>query len=347
VKSKVLKVLLGLIVALIGAEFAVYLKIPLPWMLGPLLSVASVRLLAGPVESSMILRHIGQWGIGVSLGLYFTPFVLSVIFDNIYPIILGMFFALLLGCIGTYIIFKLAKVDIKTAWFSAAIGGASEMTSLSERYGGRSDLVASAHSVRILAVVMVVPFIFQALGVHGNDAMVPGPKIINNLGLLYLILATAFGGLLAVFIRMPNAWVLGPMGISMLLTMSGIEWTALPDFVSKTGQLFIGLSLGDKFRPSFFKAAPRFLFAVLVFTVLAIFLAFLLALLIENQTTVPLPTLMLGLTPGGIAEMAITAKVLKLGVPLVTSFQITRMVLVVVMTGPIYISFIQKYFSNK
>jgi uncharacterized protein len=342
--NKVFRVLLGLTLALVGAELAVAARIPLPWMLGPLLVIASVRLMSGPVESSMILRHAGQWGIGVSLGLYFTPFVVGVIFQNIGPIMLGMVFALFLGILGTVIIVRFGKVDVKTAWFAAAIGGASEMTTLAERYGGRSDLVASAHSVRILAVVMVVPFIFQGLGIHGSDATVPGPKQIDALGLVYLALATGFGALVAIIIKMPNGWVLGPMGVAMVLTMCGVEWSALPDFVSKTGQLFIGLSLGDKFRPAFFKAAPRFLSAVVVFTGIAIILAFLLALAIDYRSTVPLPTLMLGLTPGGIAEMAITAKVLQLGVPLVTSFQITRMVLVVITTGPFYTLFIKNRF---
>lgn len=343
--NKAFRLLLGLIVALIGAQIAISTKIPLPWMLGPLLLVAAVRLASGPVESSMVLRHMGQWGIGTSLGLYFTPFVVSIIYSNVYPILAGMFFALFLGVLGTVMIMKIGGTDIKTAWFSAAIGGASEMTTLAERYGGRSDLVASAHSVRILAVVMVVPFIFQALGIHGDDSAVPGPKEIHLLGLGYLGLATGLGALIAVIVRIPNGWVLGPMVVSMSLTMSGVEWSALPDFVSKTGQLFIGLSLGDKFRPSFFKGAPRFLFGVVVFTAVAIGLAFCLALFIDYETHVPTGTLMLGLTPGGIAEMAITAKVLKLGVPLVTSFQVTRMALVVITTGPAYTYIIKKYFT--
>ena len=54
-------------------------------------------------------------------------------------------------------------------------------------------------------------------------------------------------------------------------------------------------------------------------------------------------TLLLGLAPGGIAEMAITAKVLQLGVPLVTAFQVTRMALVVMVTGPLFKLFICKY----
>ncbi len=47
-------------------------------------------------------------------------------------------------------------------------------------------------------------------------------------------------------------------------------------------------------------------------------------------------TLILGTSPGGIAEMAITAKVLQLGVPVVTAFQVCRLVAVLILVGPIF-----------
>ena len=65
--------------------------------------------------------------------------------------------------------------------------------------------------------------------------------------------------------------------------------------------------------------------------------------LLEHWASVPLPTVILGLAPGGITEMSITAKVLRLGVPLVTAFHVTRMALVVIVTGPLYIAFVEKH----
>jgi uncharacterized membrane protein AbrB (regulator of aidB expression) len=47
-------------------------------------------------------------------------------------------------------------------------------------------------------------------------------------------------------------------------------------------------------------------------------------------------SVMLGTSPGGITEMAITAKVLQLGVPVVTAFHVTRMAAVVLLAGPLY-----------
>jgi len=343
VVNRWLRLLSGFAVALIGAALALAISLPLPWTLGPLIVVAAARMLSLPVNSSPRLRNVGQWAIGVTLGLYFTPFVLGIIQQNILPIVGGMLFALILGVFGTYLLMRVGGVDLKTAWFSSAIGGAAEMTGLADRYGGRSDLVASAHSLRILTVVLVVPFAFQALGVVGEDTAVTGPKIIDYGGLLLLSALTAASALTAGFFRVPNGWVLGPMFVTMALTMSGIELSAMPDYVSRIAQLLIGWSLGDRFRPGFFSSAPRFLFAVIVFTLLGILMSLGVGYLLEFSASVPLPTVILGLAPGGITEMSITAKVLRLGVPLVTAFHVTRMALVVIVTGPLYIAFVEKH----
>jgi uncharacterized protein len=44
----------------------------------------------------------------------------------------------------------------------------------------------------------------------------------------------------------------------------------------------------------------------------------------------------LATSPGGIAEMTLTAKNLRLGVPVVTVFHVTRMVATVVAIAPLY-----------
>ena len=46
--------------------------------------------------------------------------------------------------------------------------------------------------------------------------------------------------------------------------------------------------------------------------------------------------MILAASPGGIAEMSITAKVLQLGVPVVTAFQVCRLVAVLLLVGPMY-----------
>lgn len=319
-----------------GALLAVWAQLPLPWMLGALLATAATRIAGVGTACPRPARNGGQWVIGTSLGFYFTPQVVEHIGGNAGPIIVGMVFALVLAFMGTAMLRRYTDADFKTAWFASAIGGASEMASLAERHGARIDRVATAHSVRVLLVVITVPFIFQWWGVAGLDPTVPGPQRVHGSGLAALVLLTCLGGLAFMKLRLPNPWVLGPMVVAMLLTVFGIELSALPDYVPKAGQLLIGWSLGDRYRPDFFRAAPRFIAVVAAFTLGALVLAFGLGALLSYWSAAPAPTLILGTTPGGIADMAITAKVLQLGVPVVTAFHVTRMVFVVTVTGPIY-----------
>jgi membrane AbrB-like protein len=259
----------------------------------------------------------------------------------------GLLLALLLAVYGTVLLIRFGQVDLKTAWFSSAIGGANEMAVLAERYGVRPDLVASAHTVRVILVVLAVPFACQIFDVSGVDTSVFEVKDFSFTGLILLGLLTVVGGCIAHFFKIPNAWVLGPMVVAILLTINQIHLSTVPVELSKIAQLFIGWSLGDRFRPGFFKKAPKFLFCVVIFSATALFLAFGFALLLDQFTDLALSSLAVSVAPGGIAEMAITAKVLQLGVPLVTAFQVSRMVGVVLLTGPLYQHVIAKFESSE
>jgi uncharacterized protein len=50
----------------------------------------------------------------------------------------------------------------------------------------------------------------------------------------------------------------------------------------------------------------------------------------------PVPTMVLATAPGGMAEMCVTAKVLQLGVPLVTAAHVTRVIILVTTTAPTF-----------
>ena len=76
---------------------------------------------------------------------------------------LGIVWALLLGfAFGRWLHWvhapRMEGLDRATTYFAGPIGGASEMTLLAERAMARTDLVASAHSLRVLIVTVVVPF---------------------------------------------------------------------------------------------------------------------------------------------------------------------------------------------
>jgi len=86
-----------LLLALAAALACVWLRTPLPWMIGPLLATSAVSILGAPTRSWLPLRNAGQCVIGMALGLYFTPQVVALVASLWWAIALGIAWALLLG----------------------------------------------------------------------------------------------------------------------------------------------------------------------------------------------------------------------------------------------------------
>lgn len=322
-----------------AAGLCLLLHTPLPWMIGPLIATAIGCMAGLPLAAATPLRNAGQWAIGTVLGLYFTPQVVGIVASHWAVILAGIAWALLLGAgFGLYLARANAAMalDRPTLFFASAIGGASEMAVLAERYGGRMDLVASAHSLRILLVVLTIPFGFQFAGLHGLDPTLPGPQVVEWHGLLQLIAMTAAGGAFLRWRGVSNPWVLGPLFVAFGLTATGVELSAVPKWMTNLGQLFIGVALGTRFTPAFLHTAPRWLLSVGAGTLVMIALSAGFALGVAQFSGLHPATVLLGTSPGGIAEMCLTAKVLELGVPVVTAFHVTRMAAVVLLASPMF-----------
>ena len=318
-----------------------------------MLATAACSLAGWPTRSADELRNAGQWVIGTALGLYFTPQVGELVLGLWWAIVLGIVWALALGYgFGLWLHHRHADQLMQgldphhanavraTSYFSGAIGGASEMTLLAERAGARTDLVAAAHSLRLLLVVILLPFgmqWFQAhWGLHVNTALLPGPREAQWPGLLWLAMVTGGGALVMRWLKRTNPWFMGAMLVSMGLTLSGQQWSAVPKELSNAAQLVIGISLGVRFQKEFIRTAPQWMLSVLVGSLSMMLAAAGLGWVLAEATGLHPATMILGTAPGGIAEMAITAKVLELGVPVVTAFQVCRLVAVLMLVSPLY-----------
>ena len=334
-----------LLLAWAAAAACVALHTPLPWMLGPLVATSVLSMAGAPTESWGPLRNGGQWAIGAALGLYFTPEVSALVGSLWWAIVLGIGWALLLGWGFGAWLYRLhaprmhgvpASMLRSTSYFAGAIGAASEMTLLSERENARTDLVAASHSLRLLIVTITIPFALQWSGLQGLDILTATVREVSWPGLALLALLTGAGALVMDRLGRANPWFMGAMLVSMAVTMAGLHLSAVPQALVNAAQLVIGVSLGVRFRAEFLHTAPRWLASVAVgtFGLMGICAAF--AAVLAWATGLPWVTLLLGTSPGGITEMAITAKVLQLGVPVVTAFQVCRLIAVLMLVGPMF-----------
>lgn len=338
------RVAFTLALALAAALACVALRTPLPWMLGPLVATALLSMAGAPTDSATPLRNAGQWAIGCVLGLYFTPEVTALVASLWWAVVLGIAWALLMGWAFGAWLYRMhaprmhgvpASMMRATSYFAGAIGAASEMTLLAEREHARTDLVAASHSLRVLIVTLSIPFALQYSGLQAG-LLAPAPRVVQPAGLLLLAVLTGAGALLMRRLGRANPWFMGALLVSMGLTMASITLSAVPQALLNAAQLVIGVSLGVRFRREFLHTAPRWLVSVALGTVVLMLVCALFAWALAHATGLPWATLVLGTSPGGIAEMSITAKVLRLGVPVVTAFQVCRLIAVLLLVAPLF-----------
>lgn len=319
-----------LVLAAAAGALAASLHVPLPWMIGPLFAVAGARMCDIDLRPLPGGRQSGQWAIGAALGLYFSPEVVAQLGLHAPLVLAAALGSLAVGMVCALIMRRLGGVDAATAFFAALPGGASEMANLADRHGGAVDRIAAAHALRVMLVVSLLPFALTFAGVQGSDLYVPLVREVDARTFPLLVGASLLGVAAFKLLRIANAWVLGPLLGVAVATLAGVPLSALPAWVVNGGQLLIGCALGCRFSRAFFRAAPRFMAVAALIAVLSIVLSFALAALLGQWSTVPLPTLSLATAPGGVSEMCITAKVLQLGVPLVTVCHVLRVVVLTV-----------------
>ena len=338
---------LTLALAWVSAQLCLWLHTPLPWMIGPLLVTAVATMLRAKTESSTPLRNWGQCTIGAALGLYFTPDITQLVASLWWAILFCIAWAMFLGLGFGFWLQRvhgrhLPQLPRSTTYFAGCLGGASEMTLLAERHHARTDLVAATHSLRMMIVTLLIPFAIQFSGLHGIDELPASTREVHGPGLVLLFLATGVGAWVLGRRHLPNPWFIGPLLVTMGLTMANISLSAIPTEFSNAAQLVIGVSLGVRFTPAFVHTAPRWLASVALGSLVLIGLSAGFAWVLSRYTGLQGLTLVLATAPGGIAEMSITAKVLQLGAPVVTTFQVCRLIAVLVLVEPIYRRFFLK-----
>jgi len=305
---------------------------PLPWMVGSLLAVIAVRCSGWLVSEVPRGRQVGQWIVASAIGLHFTGEVMREVLAHFGVILAGAVGTLLLGLIGIFILLRSGS-DRATAFFASMPGGASEMVVLANRHQAEAASVAAAHSLRLLLVVLIVPALFT----WGLPTVAAPPAAPVSWPWLAVLLPA--GGLLALLwkrLGQPNPWMLGPLTVCALASVAFDLHIGLPCWAGALGQWLIGCSLACHFDRPFFRSAPAFLLRILLFTLLAMLVAAALGGALGWLTALDEVSLMLGMMPGGITELCLTAEALQLSVALVTAVQVLRLFLVMFLAEPLF-----------
>ena len=322
-----------LAVAAAGGYVCASIGLPLAWLIGAVLVIATAAMAGAPVFVYPKLRSSMSAVLGVMLGSSFTPDLL----DRLAPWALTLAalvpYIFIAGGAGYVFLRRFGGYDRPTAYFSAMPGGFAEMTLVGGAMGGDERMISLGHSTRILLVVLIVPpLLTWALGTADAPATVgsPDPSGLEGTWLDFLLLAACIVGWpIAKRLRLPAAALTGPLLLSAILHLTGGSDVAPPQPAISTAQVVLGAALGARFAGYRLALLAKTvgLSAGLTLVLLAVAVAAMEVL--HLITGISHGALLLAYLPGGISEMSLVALALGIDAAFVAVHHIIRLALVI------------------
>ena len=321
-------------VGLAGGYVANWLHFPLPYMTGSLLTTAALGLAGVPVRSVWQARAAGQFVTGSAIGTSFTPAVLATLVLLLPAIVVGAAVSMLVGAAGALILIRLAHIDHKTAFLAAMPGGVIEMANVAVRIGADPLPIMVLQTMRVGLTVCIAPFLVTVLANDGAHHEVAAAATMSWLTVAALMAASLVGGLALRLLNVPNCWFLGSIVTIAVIAAFGLVEGRVPNGILIVAQVIIGTSIGTQYRHEFLTRLLPLLLSSFVIVPFSLAALGLLGALYAVMLALPLPTMVLALAPAGIAEMALTGKVLGLDAALITVFHMGRILIVLIGAAP-------------
>lgn len=323
-----------LILAAGGAATFALLSLPLPFLFGPmaacLLAALAGAKLKGMARASTLARTI----LGVAIGASITPEVVERIPQMSGSVALVPVYVAIIGLVG-FPFFRRLGYDAATAWYAAMPGGLQDMVSFGQDAGGDARALALIHATRVLIIVMLSPVILTMLYDAGLTGAVGTPIRDLDLGELSLLAGAAIVGWKgAERVKLFGASILGPMILTMALSLGGLIHTRPPAEAILAAQLFIGIGIGVQYVGVTLRELRSFILSGLAFVVLLAALAAIFTKIVTLTGLAQPVEGFLAFAPGGQAEMTVLALVAGADLGFVILHHITRMV-VVILGAPI------------
>ena len=156
---------------IVGGYAARSVHLPLPWLLGSLVTTMALSLAGAPVRLMPWGRPAGTVVVGASTGLQFTAAVIAKLVTLLPLIIAAAFFSTIVGAIGGLLYMRLSGVDRTTAFFATVPGGVVETMNVAPQYGGQLEPIMVAQTTRVALIVVLAPFL--VISFAGSGAQNP------------------------------------------------------------------------------------------------------------------------------------------------------------------------------
>ena len=279
-----------------------------------MVAVAALNLMGVRMHSPPYARQMGQVILGSAVSLYFTPPVVVALAANLLAILAATVAVFLVGGFGALTLSRASGVDAKSTFCASIPGGAMAMAVLADRYGAQIAPVAVAHSLRVSLVVILIPFTLTYGGIPlVASAYRPAVPLDYSVLVIWLAVGFVFGEI-SERLRLHNGYLLTPIFLGAALTVSGIQLSAVPRWMTDFAQLMFGLVLGARYERAFFARYKLFIPFALLNSFFILIASVVAGVAPAWAFDLPVATMIIATSPGGLAEMTITAQALQISV---------------------------------
>jgi membrane AbrB-like protein len=337
-------VVLAIAIGSVGGLVFNWLKMPLAWMLGSCM-FSTVAAFAGlRVGMRVELRQGMVIILGVLLGSGFSPDLVQRLGQ--WAISLGVVSLMTLtGATLCYLwLRRFTDWNKPTCYFAAMPGGLNDMTLLGGAMGGQERSIALAHALRILTVVMTIPVWYRLVNGAQTSvlAMVHGPTGNDWKDYGVLIGCGIAGAALGRLLRLPAAFMMGPMILSAVAHLGGLTNSRPPGELVAAAQVVVGAGIGCRFVGAAIDKLHKEMAASIGAALIMILVAVVFAKVSVAITGLNLDATVLSYAPGGFAEMSLIGLALGIEIAMVATHHLFRLFLIL-LTSPLVFRFWRPY----
>jgi membrane AbrB-like protein len=337
-----LATMLLLAICSLAAYAAIWLGLPLPYMLGPLLASTTLSLTAKrwmPETFPILggLRFVFIAVIGVLIGTQITPELLAEAHHLAWSAMaIGLF--VLLSIAYNFSIFRhIGGYDTPTALYAGMPGGLYESIAMGDEAGADPARLMLQQFLRVIVVVTMVPiglslWLGEAVGTAGGMTLAK-PDV--PWSILPVTLGAIFAGIaLGHLLRLPAGQLIGPMAVGAALSLTGMTQIDIPQWLINLSLIVIGTALGTRFRALSRRQVAQGVGLSALSVGGMLMLAGVIAFVLGRATEQDFDVMFVSFAPGGVTEMTLVALSLSGNPAIVTLHHITRILLtVLVMAG--------------
>ncbi len=309
----------------------------MPFMLGGIFGAASFVLWYERADKR--LPKLSRWVrlvfmsiIGAMIGSRFSPEVLTLL-PQFWMSGLALIPFILLAHGGCYAIMRgLGRYNKIDAYFAALPGGIIDATVLAEEAGADLRIVTTQHFIRIILVVSSIPLLFllidgEAVGSLAGQTMATADYDILDIALILII--ALIGLFIGQLTKLPVSHMLGPLLLSLALTVGGVVNIDIPPWMGHAAQYMVGTALGAQFSGVSRRLLAKGLGMGLLSGTYMLLLAAVFAMSLVPFVPADFGAMFISFAAGGLAEMSLIALSLNFNPVVVALHHLVRILLTI------------------